>query len=110
MASQAKKSGLIRRTCDVANSIATAYRRPIVKCRKCSRQIDATAQVASAPTGNGALQLDTRQVLVRCPKCKTFAHVFIYPLFNFIPPTRALAAAVMLTLLSITLVTVVSLH
>jgi hypothetical protein len=78
--------------------VAATYSKPVVRCRRCSKDIDLTAQTAGAyPYVTWGL--DLRQTLVRCPKCKQFVLAFVYPLFNWIPPTRAVAELVALSTL-----------
>jgi len=75
-----------------------------VPCHKCKREIDLASQAASVPSDRQAWRLDTRQVIVRCPKCHTFGKAFVYPLFNWVPPARAVAEVALLNVASLLLV------
>jgi phage FluMu protein Com len=89
----------------VRSSVATAIRdySRTVRCRKCRGPVDLSKHLAGVPAHRKAWRLDTRQTLVRCPKCKTFSKVFVYPLFNHVPPMRAVAEAATLSALSLAL-------
>jgi hypothetical protein len=94
----------------VRSSVATAILgySQIVRCRKCRGAVDISKHLAEVPPHAKAWRLDTRQTLVRCPKCKTFLKVFVYPLFNHVAPIRAVAGAATLSALSLTLLALAS--
>ncbi len=95
----------------ISDSMAKYWQRLYqVRCQKCRHEIDVAAQAASVSPEHQPWRLDTRQVIVRCPKCHTFGKAFVYPLFNWVPPGRAFAEACFLNVASFILIVVATLR
>jgi hypothetical protein len=82
-------------------------RMELVPCHQCAAPIDVRDHVARAlPERPSPWRLDRRQVLVRCARCRSCFWIFAFPLFNWVPPARALMIAAMVNLLVVALLLV----